>query len=90
MSEPERATVAVVSIAFINGQRAGDSVTCDGLSLSWASEDLGCAENLREQLLNLFGEPSVEMVLPTVAYNALTKMGWPGSVEFHRKPGDKP
>jgi hypothetical protein len=87
-------TTAIVSIAFINAEIGDDAKKRDngvidhaeasGTAVSWTTDDLRCAETLKEQLSSLLGEPTAETLLPALTHEAMSKLLWPGSVRVDK------
>lgn len=85
----EQAEFAVVGLVFFNatGDPAGDldDVQLQATSATWATEDMGVARTLREQLCGLLGDAVIESIMPQVTIKALDnirKNQWPGAVQF--------
>ena len=89
----EKASVAYVSIVFIDGEGDEDDVSnirlC-GNVVSWVTEDMECARTLQQQLTGLLGEHVSEQLLPVVAYGAIRDLPshWPGSVALNAGDDD--
>jgi hypothetical protein len=89
----EKASVAVVSIVFIDGEGEEDDVSniqVSGNVVTWTTEDMECARTLQQQLTGLLGEHVSEQILPVLAYGALRDLPdrWPGSVTLNKADDD--
>jgi hypothetical protein len=89
----EKASVAVVSIVFIDGEGDEDDVSniqVSGHGMTWTTEDMECARTLQQQLTGLLGEHVGEQILPMLAYGAIRDLPsrWPGSIALNKDDDD--
>jgi len=84
-----KASVALVSIVFMDGEGEEDDISNVRLSgnvVTWATEDMECARTLQQQLTGLLGEHVSEQLLPVLTYGAIRALPslWPGSVALNK------
>jgi len=90
VSERRSLDFAVITLTIARAEQTcpGDA-EIGGTSIVWTTEDAIIAENLRDQLMVLLGDPARETLLPTVPLADVDghMRPWPGSVTVRHREG---